>query len=171
MISTPLGSAEMTLDDNIVKYRSEIIGDPDKIFKWPRPKESCLYYLEYDYVADGKPHTLKFNLNPCPCEGDPESDEHQECLLFEKLPWCVSLAVEADFGLSQDYGLDYDGYWDERSLIIDIEPTTKSQTFRFAVAWARDEEGLDVAEWTYLIADPFMIVARRALSSRKESHP
>lgn len=166
MIETPLGGVKLTVDDIPVDYKTRVIDNPESIYPSPPPKESCLIYFEYAYDSDKKPHTIEVYLDPNPCEGDHSSDEHQECLLFEKSPWSVCIGVLADIGCGEEYGLDYDGNFNEKEISLYIEPTTKSQAFKFAVSWAREEDGMDVGDWAEMTTDPFTI---DCVLNRKES--
>lgn len=143
-LSTPVGSLELLLDDKPVSFSHISIEPNEKLF----PDVEAAHRLTYDYVSDGKSHTLSFKIKDCNLEANPETGELLEAVSFYKDNCKLTLGCIASFGDYQDYNLDYDGTLCSDGIEIFITATTKSQTFKFGVCWINEcTDGNDVQTW------------------------
>lgn len=143
-LSTPMGSVELLLDGEPVSFRNLSIEPNERLF----PDVDAAHRLTYDFVSDGKSHSLYLRIKDCKFEANPETGELLEAVSFYKDYYKITLGCIASFGDSEDYNLDYDGSLCEDGLEIYISKTTKSQTFKFGVCWIKEcTDENDVQTW------------------------
>ncbi|WP_306479949.1 hypothetical protein [Mediterraneibacter sp.] len=141
---TPIGSIVLSLDDEPVYFSYSVLEPNEKYFS----NVDAAYRLSYDFVADGKPHTLFFKFKEGSFETEPESGELFEAVSFYKEKFKLTLGCIASFVDYEDYNLDYDGTLCDAGIEIYIAETTKSQTFRFGVCWIENcTKENDVQTW------------------------
>ena len=139
IFNTPLGEISICFDGELVDFKC--VPMPDA---WPGVEHA--YYLEYDYISDNAPHTLKCLLNNDSTESGPGSGESFESIALYGDDVKMNIGINASFGDYHDYGYDYDGcylfklmngvqYDPECGLEINILKETTSKTFIFGVAW------------------------------------
>ncbi|WP_448902330.1 hypothetical protein [Eubacterium sp.] len=136
----PFGRVELFFDDKPVWFNVRKVED------LPENESNCVVQaIDYDYVTDGKEHTLKCKFTPSlPVTyddiGSGEMLEAFEYDLINKIR--VHIGCRAAFGYYEEYNLDFDGDYGLdsaqrfNSLVLKILPETKSQRFIFGIAYA-----------------------------------
>lgn len=128
---SPLGKLELLKDGKPVGFFHNSIDPNAELF----PDVDEIQRLEYDYVSDGKPHTLSFVVKGENIKGTVESGEVLEAISFYQDKCKLTLGCVASFGDYKEYHLDYDGYYCDEGIVITILPETKSQVFKFGACW------------------------------------
>lgn len=143
-LSTPMGSVELLLDGEPVSFRNLSIEPNERLF----PDVDATHRLTYDFVSDGKPHSLYLKIKDCKLKANPETGEMLEAVSFYKDNRKMTLGCSAAFGNCEKCNLDYNGSLCADGLEIHISETTKSQTFKFGVCWIKEcTDENDVQTW------------------------
>ncbi len=80
---------------------------------------------------DGKYHSLKLELSREGAPGELEPGEMLEALSFYRNGGKITLGCYAAFGEMEEYGLDFNGQWDDNGIEVLIFPSTRTHTYRF----------------------------------------
>lgn len=151
MITTPLGTIEIYLDDRKMEYR-EISVAVDPLC----PNLDGRFKIEITFMPDGLEHTISciVNSNGTIIDNDIESGERLECQSFFGNNVKLSIGAEGEDGYygpceMSDYLYDYDCTYLSNGLSYDIFNFTKTNKFVFGIAWINDPstEKRDVQTW------------------------
>ena len=146
---TPIGKLELLKDGKPVAFFHNSIDPNAELF----PDVDEIQRLEYEYVSDGKSHTLSFVVKGKNIKGTVESGEILEAISFCQDKCKLTLSCIASFGDYKEYYLDYDGYYCDEGIVITIFPETRSQVFKFGACWLSNYSG-EKDNQTWFGADP-----------------
>ena len=149
MLKTPYGNILISFDDKNTDFIPKEIPSDIKLC----PDVCGVYLLVFDYISDNVNHSLKCYLET-DAKGDVESGEHLDAISFYINEGKITIGCESDFGMPEEGGYDFDGTYLDNGLEINIEPSTQSRKFVFAVSWLLHcTEENDVQTW--FASDPF----------------
>ena len=129
ILTTPFGNVVLTMDNKAVSYSCECIHS-ERYF----PDVDGAFMLRYEFVNDGKEHTLACQLERMPGKGAVESGQQQEAISFWIGQGKLTIACEGDFGLPNS-GYDFDGNYTDAGICLHLSPRTASRVIWFGVAW------------------------------------
>ena len=136
----PFGRVELFFDNKAVWFNVREVED------LPENESNCtVYAIDYDYITDGKEHTLKCKFVPSlpPTYDDRGSGEMLEAFTYDLINKIrVHIGCKASFDYYNEYNFDFTGDYGLdsaqcfNSIILKILPETKSQRFTFGIAYA-----------------------------------
>ena len=148
-VETPLGNIELFFDGKRIPFHSAIWYTQGELVIGAQYTSPPAVRMFYSYQADAKKHSLLLKLNTN-LVGDVATGEKFEALTFEKNDFSMTVGCFAAFG--EDI-LDYDGFYNQNGIQIEIDPRTSSQVCCFGTSWIVPIDDYDVRAW--LSADPF----------------
>lgn len=143
-LHTPFGGIQVLVDDTVVTFEHRSIDPDKKLF----PDVDAAHRINVKVKTDGETHTIRIRLIDCEVGGNIESGETLEAISFYKNNGKVTIGCYASFGDSEEYNLDYDGYYCSDGLKIETLPETQTSEFKFGVCWIKEcTEEKDVQTW------------------------
>ena len=143
-LDTPFGKIRVKLDGKPICFPYEV-HEPSE---GPFPDVDGTYRIGVEVQQDGKYHSLKLELSGEGAPGELEPGEMLEALSFYRNGGKITLGCYAAFGEMEEYGLDFDGQWDDNGIEVLIFPSTRTHTYRFGVCWINTcTEETDVQTW------------------------
>ena len=143
-LDTPFGKIRVKLDGKPICFPYEV-HEPSE---GPFPDVDCTYRIGVEVQQDGKYHSLKLELSGEGAPGELEPGEMLEALSFYRNGGKITLGCYAAFGEMEEYGLDFNGQWDDNGIEVLIFPSTRTHTYRFGVCWINTcTEETDVQTW------------------------
>ncbi|MBC5638166.1 hypothetical protein H8S33_15325 [Ornithinibacillus sp. BX22] len=130
MLLTPLGPIKLYVDDEEIEYKA-IRYIVDKRCRDANGR----YLIEYKYKKEYKAQKIKCCIPSLRIEGDIESGERLEAISFYKEFTKLTIGVEADFALAEEYGYDFSGGYVDNGIEYETNSCTEDRTFKFGISW------------------------------------